>query len=121
MIVLVALAGGLGAGLRFVVDGLIGRVNRTGLPLGTFVVNVTGAFALGLVTALALDHTGLTELKLVVGTGMLGGYTTFSAASVEAVTIARREGPRATLLAALHATAMLVTGLAAAALGLAVG
>ena len=121
MILLVALAGGVGAALRFVVDGLVARRNRTGLPLGTVVINVTGSFLLGLMTALALDHTGLAELKAVIGTGLLGGYTTFSTASVEAVTLARRDGPRAAVVAALHATAMLLAGMAAAALGLWLG
>lgn len=117
MIVLVALAGGVGAVLRFVVDGVVARTHRRSVPLGTVVVNVSGAFLLGVVTGLALDHVASPTARAIVGTGLLGGYTTFSTASLEAVTIARSGGSRATLLAALHATGMLVVSLAAAALG----
>lgn len=118
--VLVALAGGVGAALRFVVDGLVAR-RRPPLPLGTVLINVSGSFLLGLLTGLALDHSGLDGLKLVLGTGLLGGYTTFSTASVEAVTIGLSDGPRSTVLAVLHAGGMLVVSLAAAMLGLWLG
>ena len=118
MIVLtVALAGGIGAVLRFVVDGVVARSHRWSLPLGTVVINVTGSFLLGLVTGLALADPGLADMRTVVGTGVLGGYTTFSTASVEAVNIALTDGRRATLVAAGHATGMLVLSLAAGALG----
>lgn len=115
----VALAGGVGAGLRFVVDGLVGRYARARLPLGTVVVNVTGSFLLGLVTGLVARGAWPHDVALVVGTGMLGGYTTFSTASVEAVNLALAEGPRAARDAALHAGGMLVASVAAAAVGLA--
>lgn len=110
MIALVALAGGLGACLRLLVDRAVSE--RTRRPLGTLVVNVTGSFALGLAVA-ALPAGELS----VLGTGVLGGYTTFSAASVEALALGRESVARG----AAHATAMLVLSLAAAALGLWVG
>ena len=119
--VAIALAGGLGAVLRFVVDGLIARRRHRRVPLGTAVINVTGSFLLGLLTSLALDHVGLSEVKSVVGTGLLGGYTTFSTASVEAVTLSMTDGPRAVTLAATHAGGMLVISMTAAALGLWLG
>ncbi|MBA4608099.1 CrcB family protein [Aeromicrobium sp. Marseille-Q0843] len=115
MIALVALAGGLGAALRFVVDGVVARWVRGSVPLGTFAVNVTGSFVLGLVVA---STTAGSDVRAVVGTGLLGGYTTFSAASVESVLLARAGGTRALTAAALHAAAMLALSLAAAALGL---
>jgi CrcB protein len=114
--VLVALAGGLGAALRFVVDGLVARLNRFRLPLGTTVVNVSGSFLLGLLTGWALTHSGHRELTLILGTGLLGGYTTFSTASVEAVRLAGLS--RSGLLAVGHAAGMLVLSLASAGLGL---
>jgi len=117
----ISLAGGVGAVLRFVVDSLVTRFVRTAVPLGTLVVNVTGSFCLGLVVALAADHAGWDDVSRIVGTGLLGGYTTFSTASVEAVNLARADGPRATLVAAVHATAMLLLGLAAAGLALWLG
>ncbi len=115
MIVVVALAGGAGAAARFVVDGLVAR--RRAL-LGTLVVNVTGSFLLGLVTGLVAGHRGLDDLALAVGTGLLGGYTTFSAASVETVNLARSDGWWAGLAAFRHAVVMLLAALVAAALGL---
>lgn len=113
MISLVALAGGLGAGLRFLVDGLVQRRVHGKVPLGTLVVNVTGSFVLGLLVALLPDGDALT----VLGVGLLGGYTTFSAASLEAYSLA--DHSRA--LAVAHAAWMLLLGLAAAGLGLWIG
>lgn len=116
--VLVALAGGVGAVLRFVVDGVVARRNGLRFPLGTVVINVTGSLLLGVLVGLSLRYSGLDQVKLVLGTGLLGGYTTFSTASVEAIRLATQVGPRPALLAALHAAGMLVVSLAAAGLGL---
>lgn len=122
MIVLaVALAGGVGAVLRFVVDGLVARRRDQGVPWGTIVVNATGSFLLGLLVALVRDHAGLDALATVLGTGLLGGYTSFSTASVEAVTLALRGGARAAATAVGHAAVMLMVSLAAAGFGLWLG
>lgn len=117
MIALTAIAGGLGALLRFVLDTAVTRVGARRFPLGTLVINVTGSFALGLVVGWGSDAL-TSDAALVVGTGLLGGYTTFSAASVEAVNLARPGNWRAALTAAVHAGAMLVLGLVAARCGL---
>ena len=117
----VALAGGIGATLRFVVDSLIARRTRGAVPLGTILINVTGSFLLGLLTAFTLDHAGLADLTTVLGTGLLGGYTTFSTASVEAVNLSLMEGPRSVVRAAAHSGGMLLTSMAAAGLGLWLG
>ncbi len=114
----VALAGGAGAVLRFVVDGLVGRRRRCWFPLGTGGINGSGSCLLGVLTGLALDHVASTSLTLVLGTGLVGGYTTFSTASVEAVNLALADGSRATSLAVTHALGMLVLGLLAAGLGI---
>lgn len=82
-------AGGDGAALRLVVDGLIKARVRIAYPLGTTVINVTGSFLLGLVTGLALTHFLPVEWRLILGTGFLGGYTTFSTASFETVRLAQ--------------------------------
>lgn len=116
--VLVALAGGAGAVTRFVVDGVVARHNRLSLPLGTLVINVTGSFLLGILTGLVLAHPGLSELKMVLGTGFAGGYTTFSTASVEAARLVMRDGVLESRAAVVHALGMLVAGLAAAFLGM---
>lgn len=70
----VAVIGGLGSTARFMVDRAVARRVARSFPVGTLVVNVTGALLLGLVTGLALDYQG----ALLAGTALLGAYTTFS-------------------------------------------
>lgn len=83
--VLVALAGGLGAVARFLLDGAIrGRV-RTAMPWGTVTINLTGSLLLGLLTGLSIGGLLPGSVQLIAGTGFLGGYTTFSTASYETV------------------------------------
>lgn len=85
MFIAIAGAGGLGAVLRLVLDGMM-RARRGGtFTWGTVVINISGSFVLGLVTGLALTATMTPNAVLVVGTGFLGGYTTFSTASFETV------------------------------------
>jgi fluoride exporter len=114
----VALAGALGAVARFVVDGLVRTRVSAIFPVGTVIVNVSGSFALGLVTGLVLARAAPDGLRLVVGTGFLGGYTTFSTASFETVRLVeqRRVG-----LALLNAAGTLVVTVCIAAAGLWLG
>jgi fluoride exporter len=112
----VALAGGAGAGLRYLLDRLIGTRGPGGLPLGILIVNVTGSFALGLLTGLGTIVAP--ELAVVLGTGLLGGYTTFSAVSVDTVLLAERRRWRD---AAANLLGTLVLAVAGAAAGIAVG
>ena len=70
----VGLLGGVGALLRFVVDGLVAARAGRDFPLGTLVVNVSGAAILGLLVGLGVGGDRL----LLVGTATLGSYTTFS-------------------------------------------
>lgn len=116
--VLMALAGGLGAVLRFTLDSLISARNRTTIPLGTLVINVAGSFFLGLLAGWVLFAGGSSQVKTVIGTGLLGGFTTFSTASVEAARLVRAERRAA---AVLHAGGMCVLGVAAAGLGVWLG
>jgi CrcB protein len=115
---LICVAGGIGAALRLVVDGAVkGRVG-TGYPWGTTVINVTGSFGLGLLTG-AAAHAGLPhDLLLILGGGLMGGYTTFSTASLETVRLAQAGRLGAALANGLG---MLVACIAAAGLGLALG
>lgn len=113
---LVALAGGLGAGARFVVDGLITEHGRRSLPVATLLINVLGSMLLGVLAGWL--GTGDLAARAILGVGLLGGFTTFSTASVELVRLLRAERPWAAVLLALM---MLVLSLAAAILGLAVG
>ncbi|WP_199399107.1 fluoride efflux transporter FluC [Zhihengliuella sp. ISTPL4] len=107
-----ALAGGVGAVLRYLVDLGVARLAGWRFPWGILVVNLTGSFALGLVT------TALPEAAFVLGAGLLGGYTTFSTAMLDAVAL-WRDGERG--VAMFDAVGMLVLGLVAAGLGLALG
>lgn len=117
----VAAAGSVGAGARFVVDGVLQARRSTGgrwaaLPLGTPLINVTGSLLLGALTGLVIFHGAPDAWRVVAGTGFCGGYTTFGTASVETVRLAqeRRSG-----LAALTAFGTLAATLLAAAVGLA--
>lgn len=111
-------AGGAGAALRMVVDGLIKARIRIAYPLGTTVINVTGSFLLGLVTGLALTHFLPVEWRLILGTGFLGGYTTFSTASFETVRLAQ-DGRY--VASAINGFGMLAGALLAAGAGLWLG
>lgn len=81
----VALCGGLGACLRFVLDALIRRWLPAPLPWGTILVNLSGSFALGVLTGLLAQQLLSAQWLAAIGTGLLGGYTTFSTASFETV------------------------------------
>ncbi|HWU48184.1 MAG TPA: fluoride efflux transporter CrcB [Humibacter sp.] len=111
-------AGGAGATLRMVVDGLVKARIRIAYPLGTTVINVTGSFLLGLVTGLALTHFLPVEWRLILGTGFLGGYTTFSTASFETVRLAQ-DGRY--VASAINGFGMLAGALLAAGAGLWLG
>ena len=115
-LLLAALAGGVGAGLRYVVDRLLTPTRGGGFPLGIFAVNVTGSFALGLVTG--LGSAVAPEAALVLGVGLLGGYTTFSTVAVESVLLAQRRRWRD---AALNVFGTLAVAVTAAGLGLLAG
>lgn len=107
-----ALAGGLGAVLRYAVDLGVARFAGRRFPWGILLVNVSGSFALGLVTA------ALPEGAFVLGAGLLGGYTTFSTAMLDTVALWRDGARRAS---AVNAVGMLLLGLLAAGAGLALG
>lgn len=110
----IALAGGFGAGLRYLIDLAVTRRTGARFPWGTLIVNVTGSFALGVVAGLTTDATVLA----VVGSGLLGGYTTFSAVAATSAVMAD-EGRG--VPAALNTFGTLAATIAAAALGLWLG
>jgi CrcB protein len=116
-LLLVAVGGGVGAALRFLLDGVV-KARVTGFPLGTVVINVSGSLVLGVLTGLGQAGTIPLPVVAVLGTGMMGGYTTFSTASVETVQLLRSGKPR---LAVLNGLGMLVVSVGAAALGLLIG
>ena len=94
--VAVALAGGLGAVCRFVLDAWVNArwplsVSGSTVKLGTFAMNVTGSLALGIVTGLTTRYAVDSQMTLVIGTGFMGGYTTFSTAMWDALSLGRDE------------------------------
>lgn len=111
---LMALAGGLGAAARYGVDVRLSPPAQARFPHATLAVNLTGSLGLGLLVGASASSALLT----VLGTGLLGGYTTFSSASVE---VARRalEGQRTDGL--LTAAIMMIGCLAAASVGVVLG
>ncbi|MEV8368503.1 CrcB family protein [Microbacterium sp. NPDC064584] len=115
-ILLVALAGGLGAGLRYILDVAIQRGRRGVFPLGILIVNVTGSLALGIVTG--LGDALAAPVVAILGVGLLGGYTTFSTVSTESALLLQT-GRRDWGWLNLIGTA--VSGVIAAAVGLLVG
>lgn len=116
MLLALVLAGGLGAGARYVVDVLVMRGRRDAFPTGILVVNITGSALLGLVTGLGTIVAP--DWLAVLGVGLLGGYTTFSTVSVDSVLLARR-GRRD--WAVLNLVGTLAAAVVAAAIGLTLG
>jgi CrcB protein len=108
-------AAGIGAPTRYLVDGWVQDRIGGPFPWGTFVVNISGCFVLGVITGLALYHGMTATTRTVLGTGGLGAYTTFSTFTFETVRLAEDGAVES---AVRNVAASLVVGLAAAALGL---
>ncbi len=83
--------GGLGSVLRYLVQVLMSRVVTVSFPAGTFLVNITGCFAIGLLYGFSNRHVALApEWRLFLVTGLCGGYTTFSSFSYESISLFRQ-------------------------------
>jgi len=85
----VAAGGAIGAALRFLMGMGLLKATGPGVPLGVLSVNILGSFAMGLFVVFAAK-TSNTHLSPFVMTGLLGGFTTFSAFSLEAYTLFER-------------------------------
>ncbi len=109
---LVALGGAIGAAARYGVYRLVGPASW---PWPTFLVNVLGGLLMGLLTGWLLARAGPEALRLFLGVGVLGGFTTFSAYSLDIIALLERGD----LVGALgYALASLVVATAALAAGL---
>jgi CrcB protein len=105
--ILVMLGGALGAVSRFVVGTLILKFYSAVFPLGTFLVNVTGSFLVGLLMMLFLNRPAINaNWRLFVVTGILGGYTTFSTFEWESFTAFRGGASAVALLNVLLSVAL---------------
>jgi CrcB protein len=111
---LVALCGGAGAVARFAVDALVEQRLAGEYPFGTLAVNLSGCFLLGLVVGLGAGH----RVQLLLGTALLGSYTTFSTWMLESHRSAQDGEPG---LAWSQVAIALAAGLVAVVLGRAVG
>ena len=121
---LVAVGGAVGAALRYHAGQWAGQwaVQLSGsgaqFPWGTLSVNVIGSLAMGLLAGwLARQGTGAENLRLILGVGLLGGFTTFSAFSLEMMQLVERGSAG---LAIGYAGASVLAGLAALYIGLVV-
>jgi len=110
-LLLYAMVGGaLGSGARHLVNVGFGRWLGMGFPWWTFFVNVSGCLLMGVVIeSLALKFQGSADLRTFLATGILGGYTTFSAFSLDAALLYERG---AIGLAALYVLASVVLSIA---------
>lgn len=113
----VGLGGGAGSLLRWWIGRIVGERYRGSFPLGTFLINISGAFVIGYLSILFSvdwrDRYG-TVLNAGVLTGILGGYTTFSSMQLDAAKLAGSDRPG---LAAGYLMVSTVAGLVAAGLG----
>lgn len=111
--------GGIGATCRYGLGRFVGTRYGGEFPLGTVVINVSGCFALGLLSsALAAYHRDVALLTALLATGFLGGYTTFSTYALEGVLLFNDGSRRMALFSILGSVA---AGMVAAALGAAAG
>jgi CrcB protein len=110
----IAVLGGVGAVLRFLVDGSLSSRLATSFPAGTIVVNLSGSLLLGVIVGAGFSGDGLHLLAL----GLLGGFTTFSTWVYETHRLAEAGLAR---MPALNIVGSLVLGLGAVWLGLEIG
>ncbi|MER8915351.1 fluoride efflux transporter CrcB [Mesorhizobium sp. M0761] len=114
-LLLVVVGGGIGAGIRQLTNIGVLRLVGPNYPWGTMAINILGSFVMGLFVAALMRRGDSNELRLFVATGILGGFTTFSAFSLDFATLWERG---ATLPALGYALASVVGAIIALFLGL---
>ena len=114
-LLIIALGGALGAVSRFLLGNGVSRALGSALPYGTFVINIVGCFAMGLLMTIIVDREMLPAAwRLFLCVGFLGGFTTFSSFGYEALMLLT-EGKLLAVLA--YVGGSVVLGLVAAAAG----
>ncbi|MGE3830297.1 MAG: fluoride efflux transporter CrcB [Parvibaculaceae bacterium] len=117
LILWIAAGGAIGSSLRHLLNVLIGRAMGDAFPWHTLIINVSGSFIMGAIIALmALKWNVTNELRAFLTTGILGGYTTFSAFSLDFATLVER---KAYGLAGAYAAGSVILSLIAVFAGLA--
>lgn len=115
LLIAASLLGGLGAFTRYSVDAWGNNHVHLPFPCGTIVVNLTACLAMGLVAGWCASHAGLSTLQYLLASGFLGGYSTFSTASVEGAKLVQGGKPQWALV---HTVGMMVVSLVLLLLGL---
>jgi CrcB protein len=118
-VLLVAAGGAIGAAARYLAGLWIAARFGAGFPWGTFFVNVTGSFVIGIVLVLVEGGTLPAGARLFLAVGILGGYTTFSSFSYETLQLLAGGGALGPVL--LNTLGQLLAGLMAVYLGVIVG
>lgn len=86
--IFVGLGGFIGAASRYYISTLINKINTSGFPIATLIINILGSFLIGLLTQLLIGLCPDNKnLQLFLTTGILGGFTTFSTFSLETVNL----------------------------------
>jgi CrcB protein len=114
----VALAGAVGAVVRYLVDRTVQQRRDAVFPVGTLLINVTGSFAGGFVLGLVVYHGLASTPAVIAGIGFLGAYTTLSTFTFESVRLLESG---ALLYGLANIVGSVVAGLVAAGAGLALG
>jgi len=118
-VLFVALGGAIGSAARYLVGGWFAARFGAAFPYGTFVVNVTGSFIVGLFLAYAQERVSLSPYwRLFIAVGFVGGYTTFSTFEYESIRLLQ-DGEM--LLATVYLIGSVVAGGVAAIAGIALG
>lgn len=118
-VVQVVIGAGIGGGLRYVLGGWVAERWGISFPWHTFAINISGAFLLGMLMVLSLDRDIVpASMRLFLGVGILGGFTTFSTLSYESVAL-MQQGSTTQGLANMFGSG--VAGIAAVLAGMFVG
>lgn len=112
----VALGSAIGASCRYLTNVGAMRLLGAGFPYGTMTVNILGSFLMG-VLVVALAHRGGNQFAPLLMTGVLGGFTTFSAFSLDAVNLYQRGDM---MLAAFYVFGSVMIGIIALIIGMAI-
>lgn len=116
---LICIGGAFGTGARYLLTLWIARTAGPGFPYGTLLVNIAGSFLLGLLMQLPIVMPVIrADARLIIGTGVLGGFTTYSTFNYETLWLMREASWG---MALVNVTATFLGCLAAGVLGIAVG
>ena len=113
---IVFLGGGIGAAIRHLVNHAVGRVAGTDFPFGIMAINISGSLVMGLAAgyfAFKASESWSDTARLFLTTGVLGGYTTFSAFSLDAMLLWERGEPGLAVAYVLGSVVLSIIGLAA--------